>query len=70
MALILREGLFGEYWGNTFDSSNTMDIEKMKVNATYLYGYLIQEGWTVNAICGMLGNMQSESAINPRTLAK
>ena len=70
MGLILRQGLFGEYWGNTFDSSNTMDIEKMKVNATYLYGYLIQEGWTVNAISGMLGNMQSESAINPRTLAK
>ena len=70
MSLILRQGLFGEYWGNTFDSSNTMDLKKMQVNATYLYGYLIQEGWTVNAICGMLGNMQSESAINPRTLAK
>lgn len=70
MALILRQGIFGEYWGNTFDSSNTMDLEKMQVNATYLYGYLTQEGWTVNAICGMLGNMQSESAINPRTLAK
>ena len=70
MSLILRQGLFGNYWGNTFDSSNTMDLEKMQVNATYLYGYLTQKGWTVNAICGMLGNMQSESAINPRTLAK
>ena len=34
-------------------------------NATYIYNYLITAGWTPQAICGMLGNMQSESTINP-----
>ena len=65
MALIQRQGLYGTYWGNTYDSSNTMTYEQMQVNAKYIYSYLLSEGWSPNAICGMLGNMQSESAINP-----
>lgn len=65
MALIQRQGLYGTYWGNTYDSSNTMTMEQMKVNAKYIYSFLLSQGWTKNAICGMLGNMQSESAINP-----
>lgn len=65
MALIERQGTYGTYWGNTYDSSNTMTYEQMKVNAKYIYSYLLNKGWTANAICGMLGNMQSESAINP-----
>ena len=27
--------------------------------------YLRAKGWTKNAVCGMLGNMQSESTISP-----
>ena len=38
---------------------------EMETNATYIYYYLSQRGWTVNAIAGMLGNMQTESTINP-----
>lgn len=34
-------------------------------NAEYILGYLLSKGWTRNAICGMLGNMESESTINP-----
>lgn len=37
----------------------------MTVNAQYILDYLGSRGWTKNAICGMLGNMQTESTINP-----
>lgn len=66
MGLEERVGLYGNYWGNTYDSSNTLTIEQMKINATYIWSALSYQGWTLNAVCGMLGNMQSESAINPR----
>ena len=45
-------------------------MEQMQVNARYIWAYLQTQGWTLNAVAGILGNMQSESAINPRTLAK
>lgn len=38
---------------------------EMETNATYIYYYLSQRGWTLNAVAGMLGNMQTESTINP-----
>lgn len=38
---------------------------QMKVNAQYILNYLRAKGWTKNAVCGMLGNMQSESTISP-----
>lgn len=70
MALIQRTGKYGTYWGNTYDSSQSLTLEQEKINATYIWNYLREQGWTLNAVAGMLGNMQSESAINPRTLAK
>lgn len=65
MGLEQRTGLYGTYWGNTYNSSNTLTMEQMKVNASYIARYLQGQGWTINAIAGILGNMQSESAINP-----
>lgn len=38
---------------------------EMENNAQIIYSYLSNKGWTKNAICAMLGNMQSESTINP-----
>lgn len=38
---------------------------EMENNAIYIYYYLSNRGWTLNAIAGMLGNMQTESTINP-----
>ena len=70
MGLEQRTGQYGTYWGNTYNSSNTLTMEQMKVNAIYIWNYLREQGWTLNAVAGMLGNMQSESAINPRSLAK
>lgn len=65
MGLEQRTGIFGSYWGNTFDSSQSLSLDQMKENAIYIWNYLKSEGWTLEAVCGMLGNMQSESAINP-----
>ncbi len=38
---------------------------EMTINATYVYQTLIDEGWTHNAICAIIGNMQHESYLNP-----
>lgn len=70
MGLSLRTGTFGNYWGNDYNTSNPLTLEQMKINAEYIAKSLLVSGFTLNAICGMLGNMQSESSINPRTLAK
>lgn len=37
----------------------------MKTNASYIHQFLAPLGWSVNAIAGMLGNMETESTINP-----
>lgn len=65
MGLMLRVGLHGSYWGNDFNTSNHLTMEQMKVNAEYIAKSLLASGWSLNAIAGMLGNMQSESSINP-----
>ena len=70
MALSLRTGTYGNYWGNDYNTSNALNQSQMEVNATYLYNALTSRGWTLNAVAGVLGNMQSESSINPRALGK
>ena len=70
MGLSLRTGTYGNYWGNDYNTSNHLTLEQMKINAEYIAKSLLSSGWTLQAICGMLGNMQSESSINPRTMAK
>lgn len=42
-----------------------LTLAEMQVNARYIYQYFSSQGWTLNAIAGMLGNMQTESTINP-----
>ena len=37
--------------------------EDMNSNAKYIYKFFRAKGWTAQAICGMLGNMQGESGI-------
>ena len=34
-------------------------------NAQLIYGVLYNLGWTLEAVCGVLGNMESESGYNP-----
>lgn len=61
----LRTGTYGNYYGSVWGESSTLSWEQMKVNATYIYSYLIDHGWTAEAVAGLLGNMQNESGLNP-----
>ena len=48
----------GNYWLK-------LDSEEIHINARYIWQYFYNKGWTLNAVAGMLGNMQTESHINP-----
>ena len=61
----LRSGTYGSYYGSTYSTSDSLNQSQMEVNAQYITKYLIDKGWTKNAIAGMLGNLQVESALNP-----
>lgn len=50
------------YIGNRYLSDYGSE---MTANARYIYNYCTAKGWTKNAICAMLGNIQVESKINP-----
>lgn len=60
-----RIGLYGEYYGSPYDSSAALNEAQMQVNALYIYNSMSASGWTLNSICGMLGNMEVESSLNP-----
>lgn len=38
---------------------------QMENNATLIWAYFKAKGWSMNGVAGMLGNMQTESTINP-----
>ncbi len=42
-----------------------LTLDEMTINAEHILGYLLSRGWSRNSITGMLGNMQTESTINP-----
>lgn len=42
-----------------------LSIDEMTVNAQEIMNQLTSRGWTKNAVAAMLGNMQTESTINP-----
>lgn len=42
-----------------------LTLAEMQNNAELIQGYGLANGWSVNAICAILGNMQAESSINP-----
>lgn len=65
MAVKERIGKFGSYYGNDLNSSNPLTQAQMETNAMYIYAYLKNEGWSNNAIAGILGNMHVESSFNP-----
>lgn len=47
------------------NKSGSMTQSEMEQNATEIYNQLRGYGWTLNAICAVLGNMQHESYLNP-----
>lgn len=53
--------------GNEYTRSRYLTEAEMKNNFRCFYGEMHARGWSLNAICGMLGNIQSESQCNPNT---
>lgn len=49
----------------TYSKNAYLTRPEMTVNAQYLMGAFTSRGWTKNAVAGMLGNMETESTINP-----
>lgn len=47
------------------NSNNYLTLAQMYNNALYVASYFLQQGWTYEAIAAILGNMQTESNINP-----
>ena len=46
-------------------NSYNVTLEEMKPNAEYIYAYLSEKGWSLNAVAGLLGNLQVESKMSP-----
>lgn len=49
----------------TISENRYLTLDEMEINAQYILDKLLSKGWTKESICGTLGNMQSESTINP-----
>lgn len=53
------------YWHQSTDGvTHLSDSEKWE-NAVCIYNYMSRDGWTKEAICGLLGNIQQECDLDP-----
>lgn len=50
---------------DVINSNTYLSLAQMKNNAIYIANWLHKRGWTFEAIAGVLGNMQTESNMNP-----
>lgn len=50
---------------NWIKGNRVLTEQEMQNNALIIWSVLYMKGWSRNAVAGMLGNMQSESGINP-----
>lgn len=55
----------GTVYASVCAGSSTLSTAQRDANARYIYNYLINQGFTKQAACGVLGNMQQESNMNP-----
>ena len=60
-----RYGSGGAIQRDWIKGNRYLDLTEMQNNAYIIYSTLYFRGWTPNAIAGMLGNMETESTINP-----
>ena len=58
---VRTDGRLGPWTVTTSQQPTTEQI----YNATKVYNYFLALGWSLSAICGMIGNMMHESTINP-----
>jgi hypothetical protein len=49
----------------TYSKNAFLTLQEMTVNAQYILTNLLGKGWSKESVCGMLGNMETESTINP-----
>lgn len=64
MQVVLNNGFYMATDNNIGNYSGSMTTEQIN-NANIIRSFFINEGWTLEAICGMIGCMQGESTINP-----
>lgn len=50
---------------STYSGNYYLSQAEMEANAAFIWGFFNNRGWSMNAVAAMLGNMQSESTINP-----
>lgn len=63
--------LYNDYWvylRYSMGSTHLNPNEKQIHNATKIYNALLAQGYTSQAACGILGNMQTESGLSPGAL--
>lgn len=60
MAGIKYTGTFGDYYAN-----GALTEEQIKANVLYIGQYLLNKEWTLQAIAGLCGNIESECHFNP-----
>lgn len=66
LEVFTKDDFFSKINSRRFISTNSeLTNEEMAVNAEYIYYYLLDKGWSKNAILGLLGNIEHESYINP-----
>lgn len=64
--IILRPNFISNLAWIIPSATRALNQAEMNNNAKCLYGYLhLKHGWTLQACCGVLGNAQYESSINP-----
>ena len=63
--------LYNDWWvylRDSMGSSHLNPSDKQIHNATKIYNALLAQGYTPEAACGILGNMQTESGLSPGAL--
>ena len=69
MPVLANPTMYRQYWVSPDDYLGTTDTSEItdmqKQNANCVKSYFTGEGWTLQSVCGMLGNMQYNSGINP-----
>lgn len=59
------EEMGGKIKGNWISKNQALKNSEMENNAELVWDYFRGKGWTLESVCGMLGNMEKESWINP-----
>lgn len=49
----------------TGEHAGSLTDDQKEINATFIYNYLTNQGWSLQAICGLLGNIEKECGMNP-----